>query len=91
MTRSSELYTLQIWCDAKRVPHPFSMALHEQVPNEVRHISFQYTGNTDNIDMRFVLVIKDALSSYIWVHPYASPDSESATASFSKWILCLEA
>lgn len=45
-------------------------------------------GPSDNNNLTYILLIKDDLSSYTWLHPCASADSEAATNAIAKWISC---
>lgn len=72
--------------NGERIPRPLSTALHGERPNEVIHADFLYMGPPERSELKYVLVIKDDLSSYTWLWPCGSADSEAATYALSKWI-----
>lgn len=74
--------------NGERIPRPLSTALHGERPNEVVHADFLYMGPSNIEGLTYVLLIKDDLSSYTWLHPCANADSEAATNAIAKWISC---
>lgn len=38
--------------------------------------------------MKYLLVVKDDLVAYTWLHPWEDADSEAATTAISNWISC---
>ena len=68
-----------------KIPRPLSLTLHASKPNEVVHFDFLYLGQSTE-GLRYVLVIKDDLSSYVWLIPCASANSETAARELSRWI-----
>eukprot|EP00171_Calliarthron_tuberculosum_P004595 IDg4595t1 len=71
-------------------PQPHSHALHGEQPNEVVHADYLYMGPSATTDLKYVLIIRDDLSSYVWLWPTAGPTSESAAEAFATWIAAFE-
>ena len=69
----------------QKVPRPLSLTLHATKPNEVVHFDFLYLGQSFG-EMRYVLVLKDDLSSYVWLTTCESATSEVAAREISRWI-----
>lgn len=46
-------------------------------PNEVVQMDFFNLGTVQESDLKYVSVLKDDHSSYTWLLPFASPDSEA--------------
>lgn len=68
------------------IPRPLVTALNGQRPNEVVHTDFQYIGDAKMRDLKYILVIRDFISSYSWLPPYDTADSDAATIALSGWI-----
>lgn len=60
------------------IPRPLSTAVHGDVPNEVVHAAFLYMGAAEESDLKYILIIKNNLRSYNWLHPCVSADSDAA-------------
>lgn len=69
----------------KVVPRPLGSALHGSTPNEVVHMDYLYMG-AGREDKRYVLVIRDDLSSYIWLWPTAACTGEAAAEALCAWL-----
>lgn len=69
----------------EKVPRPLGQALHAQRPNEVVHMDFLYMGPSEN-NFKYVLLMKDDLSSFVQIFPAETPDAETAACSIAKWI-----
>lgn len=66
-----------------KIPRPLSLTLHASKPNKVIHFDFLYMGH--GIDTyKHVLVIKDDLSSYLWLMICKAADGETAATWLSK-------
>lgn len=72
--------------NGERIPRPLATALHGKTPNEVVHMDFLYMGVAAEQDFKYLLVLKDDLSSYTWLLPSHAPDAESAANALEKWI-----
>ena len=68
-----------------RVPRPLATILHASRPNEVVHFDFLYMGPSTN-EMKFLLVIRGDLSTYMWLCPCTNADAKSAAVSLCLWI-----
>ena len=68
-----------------RVPRPLSSTLHATKPNEIIHLDFLYMGPGYN-DLKYILVIRDDLSGYIWLCPTQPADASSTAKELLKWI-----
>ena len=67
------------------IPRPIATALHGQKPNEVLHMDFLYMGPGIN-NRKYILVLRDDLSSYVWLWPAEKAESEEAAAALTNWI-----
>lgn len=68
-----------------RIPRPISLTLHGTSPNEVVNFDYLFMGpGTDGF--KYVLVIRDDLSSYFWLFPCKAADSSTAAKEISRWI-----
>ena len=68
------------------VPRPHAHALHGERPNEVIHADYLYMGPSAKKELKYVLIIRDDLSSYVWLWPTASPTSDAAAEAITNWI-----
>ena len=68
-----------------KIPRPLPLTLHATKPNEVVNFDFLYLGQS-HTEIKYVLVIKDDLSSYVWLKPCSSANSETAAHEISRWI-----
>jgi Integrase core domain len=57
-----------------RTPRPFGEALYASLPNEIIHFDFLYMGPSEK-GCKYVLLIKDDLSGYLWLVPCVSADT----------------
>ena len=76
MTRSGDL-----------VPRPLAHALHGEHPNEVVHADFLYMG-TGVDQKRYILILKDDLSGYVWLWPTEEATGHAAAEAFAVWVGC---
>lgn len=72
--------------NGERIPKPLATVLDSQWPNEVIHMDFLYMGPTEKTNLKYVLLLKDDLTSYSWLMPFQNQDSEAAVSALSKWI-----
>lgn len=56
------------------VPLPLRHALHATTPNEIIHFDFCYIGQSTGPE-KYVLIIKDDLTSYVWIMPVRNIDA----------------
>lgn len=68
------------------MPRPLASALHAQRPNEVVHLDYLYMGPSSAEGPKYVLLLKDDLSSFAWLFPTAHPDAENAVSAMASWI-----
>ena len=68
-----------------KIPRPFSSTIHALLPNEVLHFDYLYMGKGAN-DLKYVLVLRDDLSGYVWLVPAQWADSETTAKEISRWI-----
>lgn len=69
----------------KRIPRPLSTTLHATFPNQVVHFDYLYLGPSSG-EEKYALGIKCDLSSYLWLLPYCSANSENSADGIAKWI-----
>lgn len=67
------------------IPRPFFSALHATTINEVVHMDYLYIGDSIS-NLRYVILIRDDLSSYIWLWPTEAPTSEAAIDAIATWV-----
>lgn len=67
------------------VPRPLGHGLHGESPNEVIHVDFLFMG-ASNSSVKYLLVIRDDLSSYVWLWPAAAAPSDAAAEALATWI-----
>ena len=67
------------------IPRPLAQALHGEKPNEVIHMDFLYMGpSTDQ--KRYLLLIRDDHSSFVWLWPTEACTSEEAGSALIHWV-----
>lgn len=69
----------------EKIPRCLSLTLHGTRSNEVVHFDYFYMG-ASSTKVRYIFVIKNDLSSYIWLVPTKLADAEHAANSLSRWI-----
>ena len=68
----------------EKVPRPLGHALHATTINEVLHFDYCWMGPSD-VNEKYILVIKDDLSSYIWLMPTISAHAVTTAECLNKW------
>ena len=68
----------------KRIPRPMGHALHAEKPNEIIHFDYLYMGASSSGE-ECTLIIKDDLSTYIWLLPAKETDAETSADCLLKW------
>ena len=68
-----------------RIPRPIALTLHATRPNETIHFDFLYMGPGFD-GFKYILVVKDDLSSYQWLIPARCGDADTAAAEIAEWI-----
>lgn len=61
------------------------MTVQGTTPNEVIHFDFLYLG-PGIYGLKYILVIRDDLSSYLWLIPNEKADAEAAAEGIARWI-----
>jgi RNase H-like domain found in reverse transcriptase/Reverse transcriptase (RNA-dependent DNA polymerase)/Integrase zinc binding domain/Integrase core domain len=67
-----------------RTPRPYGQALHATTPNEVLHFDFLYMGPSQS-GVKYLLLIKDDLSGYLWLVPSAAADAAATVDALTLW------
>jgi Integrase core domain/Integrase zinc binding domain len=67
-----------------RTPRPFGEALHASEPNEVIHFDYLYMGPS-TAGFKYLLLIKDDLSGYLWLVPTRAADAAATVDALSLW------
>ena len=67
-----------------RTPRPFGEALHASRPNEILHFDYLYMGSS-TAGPKYLLLIKDDLSGYLWLIPCVTADAESTVNALTLW------
>jgi hypothetical protein len=65
-------------------PRPYGQALHASTSNEVFHFDFLYM-SPSQIGLKYLLLIKDDLSGYLWLVPSAAADSAATKDALNLW------
>jgi Integrase zinc binding domain/Integrase core domain len=65
-------------------PRPWGEALHASTPNEVLHFDFLFMGPADTGD-QYLLLLKDDLSSFVWLVPCATADTQATAIALMDW------
>ncbi len=68
-----------------KVSVPFSLTLQAERTNQIVHFDFLYMGLSTG-DSKYLVLVKDDLSSCIWLCPAASCDAETVAKELSRWI-----
>lgn len=64
------------------VPRPLSSALHAANVNEVLHVDVLYMGRSQGQE-KYILIIRDNLSGYVWLWPSQDTTGEVAAEVIS--------
>lgn len=67
------------------VPRPIGQAIHAASANEVIHVDYLYIG-IGTQGKNYILIIRDDLSSYVWLWPTTDCTAESAVEAMCQWI-----
>jgi transposase InsO family protein len=65
-------------------PRPMGEALHASKPNEVIHFDYLYMGPSVD-DVKYVLIVKNDYSNYVWLKQCKNPDAYSTAALLIEW------
>ena len=68
-----------------KIPCPLSSTLHAIKPNESLHFDYLYMGSGAE-GFKYVFVLRDDLSGYVWLVPAHSAGSVTAACEISRWI-----
>lgn len=76
--------------NGERIPRPLASAIHANRPFEVIHFDYLFIGPSKFtyegvIDPKYLLLIKDDLTSFSWLVPTRAPDALSAADALSRW------
>lgn len=66
------------------VPRPLGHSLHAEKPNQILHFDFCYIGKSNTGEI-YILILKDDLSSYVWLFPSATADAEQVADALIEW------
>lgn len=69
----------------EKIPWPLAHALNGLKPNEVLHMDFLYMGDITE-GLKYLLLLRDDLSSYTWLYPTTEATAASAAAALSMWV-----
>ena len=67
-----------------RVPRPLGAAIHGRQPGEVIHFDYLYLFPAED-GKKYVMVVRDDLSSYTWLAPAESPTATHAAQTLARW------
>ena len=69
----------------EHIPRPLATALHAERPNEVLHVDYLFMG-ASSTEQKYVLLIRDDLSGYVWLWSTTDAPSDAAAGALSMWI-----
>ena len=70
---------------AIRVTRELAHAMHADRPNEIVHFDYLYMGAGSG-GVKYVLILKDDFSSYVWLRPATTCDAHHATTALLEWV-----
>lgn len=73
----------------EQIPRRLSTALQGVCPNEVVHVDFLCIEPAEESNLKYILVVKDDISSYNWLQLCINADNEAAVSTVAKYISCL--
>lgn len=68
----------------ERIPHPRGEHAHADKPDAILHFDYRSLGPSIE-NLKYILVLKDDLSSYTWLVPFAAANAENATTPLAHW------
>lgn len=68
----------------QKVPRPLGHTIHATEPNQVIHFDFCYMGKSTSAH-EYVLIIKDDLTSFVWLKPTVSADAVTTADILLEW------
>lgn len=68
------------------IPRPVASSLHVSIPNEVLDMDYLYMGQSSRKDFKYVLIMKDDSSSFVWLWRTAQATGEAAGDAITTWI-----
>lgn len=72
----------------ERISRPLATAILGEKLNIVTYAKFIYMGPARRRNLKYILIIKDDISSYTWICPSENADSDAAKTAQDKWISC---
>lgn len=72
----------------ERIPRLLASTLHGENPNEVEYGNLLYVGSAAKSDLKYILVIKEDISFYSWLHAYGNASCGAANITLSRWFAC---
>lgn len=72
----------------EHIPRPEESSFHRLNPREYVHADFLYVGTWAECELNYMLVIRDDLSSYTWLHACKNVDNDAVTHVLSTWCSC---
>jgi hypothetical protein len=67
------------------VPRPLDTQLHAAKPNEILHFDFLYIGLSKDGKYKYLLLLKDDLSGYLWLVPCRTADAAATADALMRW------
>lgn len=68
----------------ERILRPLGTAMHGEKPNEVIRMDYLFMGTSSGPE-KYILVIRDKLSGYVWLWPTSAATSEEAAHALATW------
>jgi hypothetical protein len=68
-----------------KVPHPLGTQLHATKPNDILHFDFLYIGLSRDGRHQCIVLLKDDLSSYLWIVPCRTADAAATVIALMRW------
>jgi len=67
-----------------KVPRPFGPAFHGTSANDLLQFDFLEIGPS-TAGSKYILILRDDFSSFVWLFPYAEADSQNAASAVLEW------
>ena len=84
---------------SEKTPRPLGETMHRRRPGGVSHFDYLYVGDSDPLDkdglderdrFKYILVIMDDLSNFVWLEPTQSCTAASTAKHLLRWCITLE-
>jgi hypothetical protein len=81
----AKLFALRGNYSWRQVPRQLGTQLQAAKPNEIQHFDFLYIWFSRDWKYQYLLLVKDDLSSYLWLEPCRTADTEATVDALMRW------